>query len=120
MQTCFTKERRRRNAMQCELVTWEKHRGRIFFFLVTMQRKDFFSFSVCIFYNATFFFLSVHICYNANLLHGRRKRSTLTFSFFATTKKKKVLFFLLHVFLAFFFCYNISFLCGMQLPCYME
>ncbi len=56
---------------------------------------------MCIFYNATFFFLAMHICYNANLLHARRKRSTLTSSFFATTQKKKS-FLLIACFLAFF------------------
>jgi hypothetical protein len=38
---------------------------------------------------------------------------------FLLQHKKKNLFFLLHVFWL-FFCYNISSLCGMQSPCYME
>lgn len=75
--------------MQCELVIWEKRKRRFYFFLVMMQRKYIYLFSMCIFCNATLFFLAMHICYNANLLHGRRKRSTLISFFLLQHKKKK-------------------------------
>jgi len=97
----------KRNAMQRELVIHEKHRRRIFFFLVTMQRKDFFSFFMCIFYNANLFFLAMHICYDANLLHVRRKRSTLLLFCYNT---KKTSFLLIACFLAFFWLQYFIFL----------
>jgi hypothetical protein len=98
-----------------------------------MQRNFFFSFSMCIFYNATFFFLAMHICYDTNLLDARRKRSTLTSSFLLQHKKKIVssycMFFdfffatIFHLFVACnrlvtwnknthasFYCYNISYI----------
>ncbi len=88
MQTCFTKEKE--EEMQCNVSL--------------LQCKDF-NFFCCLCAFSTmqpFFFLAMHICYNANLLHGRGKRSTLTFCFVRTPKK--VIFFLLHFFgLQYFF-----------------
>jgi len=103
LQCKLASQKKEEEEMQCNvsLLHGKNIEEEFFFFLVTMQRKDFFSFSMCIFYNATFFFLSMHICYNANLLHRRRKRSTLTSSSFATTQKKSY-FLLIACFFGFF------------------
>ncbi len=95
------------NAMQCELVTWEKHRRRISFFpFYNAKKRSFFVFYVH-FLQCNLFFLVMHICYDANLLHGRKKRTTLT-SFFCYNTKKKI-FSSYCMFFWLFFGYNISF-----------
>lgn len=97
MQTCFTKEKRRRNAMQCELVTWEKHRRRIFFFPCYNAKKRFF----LVFYGR---FLQCNLIFSchAHLLRCKlatwKKKKKHTYFFFLLQHKKKSYF----LFIAFF------------------
>lgn len=89
MQTCFTKERRRRNAMQCELVTWEKHRGRILFFpCYNAKKRFFFVFYVHFLQCNLFFFFPCTFATMQTCYMEKKKKHTYFFFFCYNTKKK--------------------------------
>jgi hypothetical protein len=113
MQIFFTKEKKKKE-MQCNvsLLHGKNIEEEYLFFLFTMQRKDLFLFSMCIFYNATFFFLSCTFAMMQTCYMEEKKEPHLLL-FFATTQKKKS-FLLIACFFGFFLATIFLFLCYME------